>query len=160
MRRREKRVIIDENAPAPITASVTRTVRFQEVDLMRVVWHGRYSEYFEEGRCAVGKLIGLDYPDFFREEIMAPIVRFEIDFESPLQMGDTFRVETSMIWSEAVRLDHLYVIKRESDGRIAARGSTTQLLIDYEGKLLMVWPEYFKEIRKKWKNGEWDNKNG
>jgi acyl-CoA thioester hydrolase len=64
------------DAPQPLMAAPLRTVRFQEVDLMGVVWHGRYAEYFEDGRSAVGRAYGLDYRDFFREGIKAPVVSF------------------------------------------------------------------------------------
>jgi acyl-CoA thioester hydrolase len=147
-------------APPPLKASAIRTVRFQEVDLMGVVWHGRYPEYFEDGRCAVGEAYGLDYPDFYREGIQAPIVKFEIEYGHPLLPGDVFRVETSLLWSEAVRLDHVYEIIRQSDERVMARGSTVQLFLDTDNKLLMVWPEYFQQLRERWKSGELIKKDG
>ncbi len=33
-------------------------VRFQEVDSLRVVWHGHYLSYCEEGRTAFGREFG------------------------------------------------------------------------------------------------------
>jgi len=130
-----------------------RNVRFQEVDLMGVVWHGRYVDYFEDGRVTLGKLYGIDYPDFFREEIKAPIVKLDIEYGHFLLPGDSFRIETSLLWTEAVRLNHIYDIKRESDGVLIARGSTVQLLVDYQHQLLMVWPDYFQKFRNDWKSG-------
>ncbi len=140
--------------PRPLSAAPLRTVRFQEVDLMGVVWHGRYAEFFEDGRSAVGKANGLDYRDFFREKIKAPVVRFEIEYGRSLLPGDTFRIETSLHWSEAVRLNHSYLIRRETDGLIMARGSTVQLLLDAQDQLLLVWPEYFQRLRERWRRGE------
>jgi acyl-CoA thioester hydrolase len=142
------------DAPQPLSAMALRTVRFQEVDLMGVVWHGRYAEYFEDGRSAVGRAFGLDYRDFFREGIKAPVVNFEVEYGRSLLPGDTFLVETSLYWSEAVRLNHSYLIKREPDGLIMARGKTVQLLLDCQDQLLLVWPEYFLRLREKWRRGE------
>jgi len=140
--------------PPPLRAAAVRTVRFQEVDLMGVVWHGRYPEYFEDGRCAVGRAYGLDYEDFFREEIKAPIVNLEVEYRHPLVLGNVFRVETSLLWTEAVRLNYEYVLRREVDGREVARGRTVQLLLDVANNLLFVWPEYFIRIREAWRRGE------
>jgi acyl-CoA thioester hydrolase len=148
------------DVPRPLTASALRTVRFQEIDLMGVVWHGHYVEYFEDGRSAVGRAYGLDYRDFFREGVKAPVVRFEIEYGRSLLPGDTFRIETSLHWSEGVRLNHYYIIKHEPDGLIMARGSTVQLLIDRKDQLLLVWPEYFQQLRQKWQRGELANSNG
>jgi hypothetical protein len=63
-------------------------------------------------------------------------------------------------WSEAVRLNHSYLIKREPDGLIMARGSTVQLLLDCQDQLLLVWPEYFQQLREKWRRGELTNTHG
>jgi len=148
------------DAPKPLTAAPLRTVRFQEVDLMGVVWHGRYAEFFEDGRSAVGRAYGLDYRDFFRERIKAPVVKFEIEYGRSLLPGDTFRIITSLHWSEAVRLNHSYLIQREADGLIMATGSTVQLLLDCQDNLLLVWPEYFQQLREKWRRGELNNIHG
>jgi acyl-CoA thioester hydrolase len=149
----ERKMSAERNVPLPLAAAAVRTVRFQEVDLMGVVWHGRYVDYFEEGRYALGKAYGLDYYDFFREGIKAPIVSLEIEYKSPLLLGDAFRVDATMLWTDAVRLNHAYVIRREPDGQIIARGKTVQLLLDAENRLLLVWPDYFERLRNRWKAG-------
>ncbi len=148
------------DAPQPLKAAALRTVRFQEVDLMGVVWHGRYAEYFEDGRCAVGRAYGLDYRDFYREGVKAPVVNFEIEYGHSLLPGDTFRIEASLHWSEAVRLNHSYLITRENDGLVMARGNTVQLLLDSQNNLLLVWPEYFQQLREKWRRGELSQPHG
>ena len=38
--------------PKPLVAEVKRRVRFEEIDLLGMVWHGRYPSYFEDGRIA------------------------------------------------------------------------------------------------------------
>lgn len=152
-REAEKKMSPERNVPPPLAASAVRTVRFQEVDLMGVVWHGRYADYFEEGRYALGKAYGLDYEDFFREGLKAPIVSLEIEYKNSLFLGETFRVEAKMIWTEAVRLNYAYVVRREPDGQIIARGKTVQLLLDTENRLLLVWPDYFQRLRKRWRAG-------
>jgi acyl-CoA thioester hydrolase len=35
-------------------------VRFNEVDALHIVWHGHYVNYFEEGRRALGRRLGID----------------------------------------------------------------------------------------------------
>ena len=44
----------------------TFKVRFSEVDSMKIVWHGNYVHYFEDGREAFGKKYeGLSYLDMY-----------------------------------------------------------------------------------------------
>lgn len=154
MRKNAARQHLDPHTPPPLTAIAERQVRFQEVDLLRVVWHGRYVDYFEDGRCAVGKAYGIDYPDFFREEIMAPIVRLHIEYQHFLLPGEEFLIETSLHWSEAVRLNYFYELKRKQDGKVVANGHSVQLLTDKNGQVFLTWPDYFQELRKRWLRGE------
>jgi len=149
----------DKDIPQPLKATAIRTVRFQEVDLIGVVWHGRYAEYFEDGRFALGEKYSLGYNDFFREGFKAPIVNFKIEYRKPLFFAETFFIETSLLWTEAVRLNQLYMIRRKSDGQIVSKGSTVQILLDTENNLCLVWPEYFQRFRKKWKLGKLKGKN-
>ena len=44
-----------EGTPKPLETSVARRVRFEEVDPLTIVWHGRYPSYFEDGRAAFGE---------------------------------------------------------------------------------------------------------
>ncbi|MGD0781715.1 MAG: acyl-CoA thioesterase, partial [Candidatus Aminicenantales bacterium] len=71
--------------PPPLRGRALRTVRFQEADPMGVVWHGRYPEFLEDGRAVLGQAIGLDYADFHREGLKAPIVRLEIERDAELR---------------------------------------------------------------------------
>jgi len=150
---RRRRTISAPDGPPPLRGRAVRSVRFQEVDSMGVVWHGRYPEFLEDGRTAVGRAFGLDYVDFYRERLKAPIVRLEIEYRAPLVLGDTFRVETSLLWTEAVRLDHEYEIRRELDGLIIAEARTVQLLLDADDRLCVLWPEYFRRFREDWRLG-------
>ena len=36
-------------------------IRFHEVDSLRIVWHGHYLKYFEDGREAFGRKYGIGY---------------------------------------------------------------------------------------------------
>jgi acyl-CoA thioester hydrolase len=156
---REREPNSERKIPLPLRAKAVRTVRFQEVDPMGVVWHGHYVDYFEDGRCELGKICGLAYDDFYREGFKAPVVNLEIEYKLPLVMGETFYIETFLEWTDAVRFNHFYVIKRESNSQIVAEGKTIQLLLDRDNKLQMVWPKYFEAIRKKWREGELAGQN-
>ena len=59
--RRRTHIVSGEPALSCITPL---RVRFSEVDSMRVVWHGEYVRYFEDGREAFGEQYpGLGYLD-------------------------------------------------------------------------------------------------
>ena len=63
----------DEGQPAPLPIRIRQKVRFEEVDSLGIVWHGRYASYFEDARVAFGEKYGIGYMDFYANGVVAPI---------------------------------------------------------------------------------------
>ena len=79
------------DAPPPLRRTVTRRVRFEEVDALGIVWHGRHASYIEDGRVAVCEACGIGYLTLFEQEILAPIKSMHIDYMHPLRFGQKFK---------------------------------------------------------------------
>lgn len=137
------------DAPAPLTCTVERKVRFEEVDPMNIVWHGRYPGYFEDGRVTLGDIYGIGYLDLFRYGVAAPIKKMQIDYIKPLHFGETFSIETLLHWTEAARMNFEFII-RNSTGEKTTTGCTVQLFIK-DDELMMFQPDFFAELCEKWK---------
>jgi len=146
----------EPGSPAPLFASAARRARFEEVDALGIVWHGRYPSYFEDARVAFGEKYGLKYLDMFRNGFIAPIVQMHIDYHSPLQLDDPFTVSVWMHWTDSVRLNSRYEITGE-EGLLVASGWTVQMLMNLEREVLVAWPEYMEEFRRRWKEGKFAN---
>lgn len=142
-----------EGAPPPLHASVQRVVRFEEVDPLGIVWHGRYPSYLEDGRVALGGKYGLGYMDFYRQGVMAPIKQMHMDYQLPLQFAEEFTIEVLLHWSDATRLNHEFVL-RNSVGQVVTTGYTVQLLTDPQQRVLLVPPPFYEEFRQRWRSGE------
>jgi acyl-CoA thioester hydrolase len=123
-------------------------VRFGEVDSMKIVWHGNYLKYFEEGRESFGDTFGIGYLDVYRHNIMIPIVKVNCDYKKPLVYGDIAVVETRYIDSDAAKICFEYTIYRKSDHEIMATGSSVQVFLTPEGELLLTAPRFFLEWKK------------
>ena len=132
--------------------SVTRTtVRFSEVDSMQVVWHGEYVRYFEDGREAFGREFpGVGYMDFYANGHTAPIVDLQLQYVAPLTINDVAIIETRFIDTVAAKLCFEYIIHRESDGALVARGSSVQVFVDSEGNMCLNNPAFFEEWKRRW----------
>ena len=142
-----------EGEPAPLTCVVDRRVRFEEVDPLGIVWHGRYPGYFEDARVALGERYGIGYMDLFENGIVAPIKKLHVDHTRPLTFGDPFTVEGTLHWSEAARINFSFVIRNEAE-ELVARGYTVQMMLDAQRNILMVQPPYFREFCDRWRRGE------
>jgi acyl-CoA thioester hydrolase len=125
-------------------------VRFGEVDSMRIVWHGNYMKYFEDGRESFGAKYNLGYMDVYKHNVMIPIVKVNCEYLRPLEYGDTAIVETRFINSEAAKIMFGYRIFRKSDNELMATGSSMQVFLTPERELLLTAPRFFTEWKKKW----------
>ncbi len=138
------------DAPPPLIAKVTRKVRFEEVDPLGIVWHGRYPSYIEDGRAAFGERYGLNYLDMYKERFLAPIVQMHLDYHTPLSFPEEFTITAALHWTDAVRLNFQYLITGQ-EGRVAATGYTVQLLTNFNREVLLARPPFVEEFCRRWK---------
>ncbi len=125
-------------------------VRFSEVDSMRIVWHGNYLRYFEDGRESFGLKYNLGYLDVYRHNVMIPLVKINCDYKRPLEYGDIAVVETRYIPTEAAKIVFEYTVYRKRDMEVVATGSTTQVFLTPQGELLLTAPEFYTGWKKHW----------
>jgi acyl-CoA thioester hydrolase len=127
-------------------------VRFEEVDALGIVWHGRYPSYFEDGRVLLGEQFGIGYMDFYHQGIAAPIKQMHVDYMRPLRFGEPFTIEAILHWSDAARLNHEFIL-RNAAGEVTTTGYTVQLMMDKDDNVLMVSPHFYVEFRQRWQAG-------
>ncbi len=141
--------------PAPLSAITGRRVRFEEVDALGIVWHGRYPSYLEDARAEFGRKYGLSYAMFRKERVAAPIVQMQIDYRLPLQFDDLFTIEAVLYWCDALKLNFEYLLKKESEAgsELVATACTVQLITDSHGRLLLTESGFVKEFRQQWRAG-------
>ncbi len=144
---------LQEDAPDPLRCTVERIVRFEEVDVLGIVWHGRYPSYFEDGRVLLGEKYGLGYMDFYHQGVVAPIKQMHVDYRLPLKFGDPFTIEAILHWTDATRLNHEFILRNEA-GEITTTGYSVQLLMDQQQNVLMLPPQFYADFRQHWVAGE------
>ena len=142
IRRTEPRSFIEEKT--------TVRVRFNEVDSLHIVWHGHYVNYFEEGRRAFGRRLGVDYPAFIEQQIAVPVIRLELNFLAPARLTDTLEINTRLLKSDSARLDFDYEIRRAGESPLLATGSTSQVFTTPTGELILGWPPFMVAKLKAW----------
>lgn len=124
-------------------------VKFSEVDSLRVVWHGYYVRYFEDGREAFGKQYQLSYLDVYENGLAVPLVDLEVKFKRPLEYGDTAIIETKFIDSPAAKIQFEYAIKSKTHGYVACTGKTTQVFMEPVTKeLYFTMPAFFEQWKR------------
>lgn len=140
--------------PSPISFIVKRRVHFSEVDVMGIVWYGRYSLYFEEASQELGRRCGLSFQDFYQANLRAPIVQFHIDYHKPLRLDEEFTVRALAPWCEGAKLLTEYEI-RKMDGVLIATAYTVQMFIDSRSEeVAIATPQLLEDMRQRWLKGE------
>ena len=127
-------------------------MRFEEVDGMRIAWHGHYASYFDDARKKLGDVYGFSYKNFILERIKVPIKHFFADYILPLTYDETIRIKATLHWCEAARLNMTYEIYNEKN-HLACRGYTIQMFMNENNELLLTLPECVETFRTKWKKG-------
>lgn len=67
-------------------------VRYYETDQMGIVHHSNYIRYFECGRTAMLKELGLPLEKIEEAGVMLPVVSVECRYKVPAKLGDTLKV--------------------------------------------------------------------
>ncbi len=132
-----------------IIVTVESRIRFNEVDSMKIVWHGHYITLFEDGREAFGEKHGLGYYDFYRQGIYTPLVQVHCDYKLPLTYGDKAIIETTFIDSEAAKLIYEYTIYKSSTKEVVAKGNSVQVFLNENRELMLSTPAFFMDWKKK-----------
>ena len=143
----------NKGGPAPIITEVKRRVRFEEVDRMGIVWHGRYVSYFEDARVALGKKYGIGYMGFFANGVLVPIKKIHMDYHRPLLFEDEVTVEALLHWSDAARINFEFKIYN-AKGQLTTDGYSVQIMLNLDRELLLAHPPFYEDFRKMWKAGK------
>ncbi|MBL7895703.1 MAG: acyl-CoA thioesterase [Bacteroidia bacterium] len=126
-------------------------IRFSEVDSLRVVWHGHYVKFFEDGREAFGREHGLTYLDVYDADGLAvPIVDVQAQYKRPLEYSDSAIIETVFVNSAAAKIIFNFKIYSAKHGYLACEGQTTQVFMNPVTKELYITnPPYFEAWKKR-----------
>lgn len=126
-------------------------VKFSEADPLGIVWHGHYIRYFEDGREAFGKEYGLKYLDFYREDIVVPMVNVDCDYKRILRYGHKVRLVTTYHDTPAAKLLFTYEAYDEATNELVATGSSIQVFMQRDAmELLLYPPQFMLDWKKQW----------
>lgn len=121
------------------------SVRFQEVDVLGVVWHGHYLTYFELGRVAFGREYRFDYLDIHAAGLVAPLVDLDVHYMAPARYGDTLTVRSRLMNVDGAQVRFEYVVE-DSQGKALATGRSRQVFLDLAGNLLVIRPPILEDL--------------
>jgi acyl-CoA thioester hydrolase len=134
-----------------LTDTVRVRVPFFDVDSIRMVWHGHFVKYLEEGRESFGTKFGFEYMHIYRNGYVAPVAEMHLSYKKAAGFGDVLLVRTAYKPCRGAKLMFDYTIVRESDGELILEASTVQLFVTCDGIFEVSTPGFYAEWKRIWK---------
>lgn len=134
--------------PVILCAEKEIEIRFSEVDMMGVVWHGSYVTYLEDAREAFGARFGLSYNRYIVENIFAPIVELNFHYRKPLGYGMKPVVRITYRPTDAAKIIFDYEMVNPADGEVFLKATSVQVFMDRDYNLLWEAPAFYLDWKK------------
>jgi len=120
-------------------------VRFTEVDLYHMVWHGYYFNWFEVSRNELARHFELDPIKLLEAGFLAPVVEVYCQFKEPARFNDEVVIRTGIEPTEVANLIFIYTVLHAGTEKVLATGRTIHVLTDSKGHLLYRFPPGIQE---------------
>jgi len=105
-------------------------VRYADTDQMKMVYHSKYLEYFEQGRSDLLRSIGLPYPKIESMGYYLPVIEAHAKFLIAGRYDDLLIVRTMLAETPKVRVSLEYAIIREKTQELLVVGYTVHGFVD------------------------------
>ena len=122
-------------------------VRYYETDQMGIVHHSNYIRYFECGRVAMLKEIGLPIEKIEETGVMLPVVSTECRYKVPAKLGETLKVVSMIDETPRARLEIRSEIYNPA-GQLVCEGKVVLGFINAQTRRPIRCPEGLAEIFK------------
>jgi acyl-CoA thioester hydrolase len=132
-----------------IKHTVQIRVRYADTDQMKVVYHGKYLEYFEVGRAALIRSLGLPYSELESRGILLPVIEAYAKFRRPAHYDDVLSIEAIVAELPKATLKIDYRVLRDHEQEPLAEGHTIHSFMNVATGKPTRPPSYFVQILEK-----------
>ena len=124
-------------------------VRYADTDQMKVVYHGKYLEYFEVGRAALIRSLGLPYSELETRGILLPVIEAFAKYRKPARYDDLLSIEAVVPELPTATLKIDYRVFRNHEEASLAEGYTIHGFLNVATGKPTRPPHYFVDVLKK-----------
>jgi len=104
-------------------------VRYEETDMMGVVYYSKFLNWFEVGRVGLLRDIGFGYTEWVRHELQFPVVQAHADYRAPARFDEELLIKTKVasIGTKSIRFEN--EVYRLPEMKLLATGHTVHALM-------------------------------
>ncbi len=121
-------------------------VRYADTDQMKMVYHSKYFEYFEQGRSDLLRNIGIPYPEIEKMGYYLPVVEAHARFIKPGRYDDLLIVETMITEIPKARIEIEYAIINNDSEELLVAGYTVHGFVNVKTGKPARAPKQFLKI--------------
>ena len=122
--------------------SVPARVQFGWIDSYGFLWHGHALSYFEQARADIARKFDLPAHKLLKEGLAVPMHDLQVRYSTPIRDDDELDIQVTLL-KPTLPVPFLmfeYRIFRSIDSQEALRGSTCQVLVKSDGRLVIRTP--------------------
>lgn len=128
--------------------TTTLRIRYSEVDPSGFVYNGHYATFYEVGRTASIKQMGMSYKDIEERGVVMPLIYQNMHFYSPAFYDDLLTIKVMIKEMPKARITFFYEIYNEA-GKKLNTGENALAFIDKETHRPLRAPIWFVELIQK-----------
>ena len=112
------------------TSETEQRVYYSDTDHGQVVYYANYLRWFEIGRTEILRQLGLNYADFEKKGLIAPVVEVHCSYKAPAQYNDVIIIKTKIenIGNSSIKFNYEIINKKNS--KLLAEGHTVNVFVD------------------------------
>jgi acyl-CoA thioester hydrolase len=129
-------------------------VRYADTDQMKMVYYGKFFEYFEQGRSDLLREIGLSYPEIERMGYYLPVIEAHARYLRSARYDDLLTVKTILSELPQARVRIEYEVFNEGGKEPLASGYTVHTFVNASTGKPTRAPDLFLETLGKSLGGE------
>lgn len=127
-------------------------VRYADTDQMKIVYYGKYFEYFEQGRSDLLRDIGLPYPRIEEMGLILPVIEAHAKYKRSAKYDDLLHVVTYFRELPIARVRIEYEIFREGESDAMVEGYTIHTFVNAAtGKPTRAPGQFVEAVEKRMK---------
>ena len=127
------------------TNETEQRVYYHDTDHGGVVYYSNYLKWFEIGRTEILREAGLNYADFEKKGLIAPVVEVKCNYKGPALYDDIIIIKTKIESIGNSSIKFCYEIINKKTGNILAEGYTVNVFVNRKTMKSAKIPE---ELRK------------
>lgn len=115
--------------------------RYGEVDQMGYVYHGNYVGYCHQARTELLRKIGIPDSKIEENNIMLPVISFEINYKIPVYYDELITIETRITEIPKTRFHFKFSLYNEK-GIITSEAHSTVVFVKKDSRMPIIAPEF------------------